>query len=71
MVGEAGRVDVPVKGQSGGQPVLWAPGAASALQPRSWAPSRYLYEVHFAMARVVRQVLDDDLAIVLDPPLPA
>lgn len=35
------------------------------------AHSRYLYEVHFAVAGVVIQVLDVNFAIVLDPSLSA
>lgn len=49
----------------------WAPGTASALQHWSSAHSRYLYEVHFAVAGVISQVLDDNLAIVLYPALSA
>lgn len=40
-----------------------------SLPASECAHSRYLYEVHFAVAGVIIQVLDDNFTIVLYPPL--
>lgn len=50
-----------------------SPRMSCALRPQLWQglPGGYLYEIHFAVAGVVIQILDDNLPIVLNPSLPA
>lgn len=64
-------------GRRGSRVTEWkaarALGTGHCLSPPASvrAHSRYLYEVHFAVAGVVSQVLDDNFTIVLDPALSA
>lgn len=50
-------------------------GALALPQPFQGQSSEshwsYLYKIHFAVAGIIIQILDDNLSIVLNPPLPA
>ena len=52
-------------------PVPSGPSSAKAFPgSSSWGHLGYLYKIHFAVAGVIIQVLDDNLSIVLNPSLP-